>query len=279
MPRGRPGVPEVMTRSLTIGTGQRRFAAPSVDPMTEPAVLVENIRKRYKDTVAVDDVSFRVDPGEVLGVLGVNGAGKSTTIELVAGLRAPDSGSVRVLGLDPRKDRKAVRQLLGVQLQEAQLHDALTVSELVDMYRSFYSDPRSADEVIEMVELGGKRDTRFESLSGGQQQRLSIALALVGRPRVVILDELTTGLDPRARRRIWAAIEALTEESVILVSHAMDEVQRLCDRVVLLDAGRIVAEGTPADVVSQAGAANLEEAFVAITGHDLDAAEDEEDVA
>lgn len=279
MPRGRPGVPEVMTRSLTIGTGQRRFAAPSVDPMTEPAVLVENIRKRYKDTVAVDDVSFRVDPGEVLGVLGVNGAGKSTTVELVAGLRAPDSGTVRVLGLDPRKDRKAVRQLLGVQLQEAQLHDALTVSELVDMYRSFYSDPRSADEVIEMVELGGKRDTRFESLSGGQQQRLSIALALVGRPRVVILDELTTGLDPRARRRIWAAIEALTEESVILVSHAMDEVERLCDRVVLLDAGRIAAEGTPAEVMARAGTTTLEEAFVAITGHDLDAVDDEEDAA
>ena len=279
MPRGRPGVPEVMTRSLTIGTGQRRFAAPSVDPMTEPAVLVENIRKRYKDTVAVDDVSFRVDPGEVLGVLGVNGAGKSTTVELVAGLRAPDSGTVRVLGLDPRKDRKAVRQLLGVQLQEAQLHDALTVSELVDMYRSFYTDPRSADEVIEMVELGGKRDTRFESLSGGQQQRLSIALALVGRPRVVILDELTTGLDPRARRRIWAAIEALTEESVILVSHAMDEVERLCDRVVLLDAGRIAAEGTPAEVMARAGTTTLEEAFVAITGHDLDAVDDEEDAA
>ncbi len=279
MPRGRPGVPEVMTRSLTIGTGQRRFAAPSVDPMTEPAVLVENIRKRYKDTVAVDDVSFRVDPGEVLGVLGVNGAGKSTTVELVAGLRAPDSGTVRVLGLDPRKDRKAVRQLLGVQLQEAQLHDALTVSELVDMYRSFYSDPRSADEVIEMVELGGKRDTRFESLSGGQQQRLSIALARVGRPRVVILDELTTGLDPRARRRIWAAIEALTEESVILVSHAMDEVERLCDRVVLLDAGRIAAEGTPAEVMARAGTTTLEEAFVAITGHALDAVDDEEDAA
>lgn len=247
--------------------------------MTEPAVLVENIRKRYKDTVAVDDVSLRVDPGEVLGILGVNGAGKSTTVEIVAGLRAPDAGTVRVLGLDPRKDRKAVRQLLGVQLQEAQLHDALTVSELVEMYRSFYSDPRPADEVIEMVELGGKRDTRFESLSGGQQQRLSIALALVGRPKVVILDELTTGLDPRARRRIWAAIEALTEESVILISHAMDEVERLCDRLVLLDAGRIVAEGTPAEVTARAGTSTLEEAFVAITGHDLDSVEDEEDAA
>ncbi len=247
--------------------------------MTEPAILVENIRKRYKDTLAVADVSLRVDPGDVLGILGVNGAGKSTTVEIIAGLRSCDSGTVRVLGLDPRRDRKAVRRVLGVQLQEAQLHDALTVSELVEMYRSFYADPRTADEVIEMVELGGKRDTRFESLSGGQQQRLSIALALIGRPKVVILDELTTGLDPRARRRIWGAIESLTEETVILVSHAMDEVERLCDRVVLLDAGRIVAEGTPAEVTARAGTSTLEEAFVVITGHDLDADDDEEDAA
>ena len=239
---------------------------------------MQSIRKRYKSTVAVDDVSLRVEPGEVLGVLGTNGAGKSTTVEIIAGLRAPDSGTVRVLGMDPSKDRKAIRQVLGVQLQEARLHDALTVSELVEMYRSFYPDPRPAAEVIETVELGGKRDTRFESLSGGQQQRLSIALALIGRPKVVILDELTTGLDPRARRRIWGAIEALTEETVILVSHAMDEVERLCDRVVLLDAGRIVAEGTPAEVTARAGTRTLEEAFVAITGHDLDT-DDEEDAA
>lgn len=246
--------------------------------MTDPAVVVENIVKRYRDTVAVDDVSFTVAPGEVLGVLGPNGAGKSTLVEIITGLRVPDSGQVQVLGLDPRGDRKAVRQILGVQLQEALLHDALTVAELVDMYRSFYPDPRPADEVLAMVDLEGKRDTRFESLSGGQQQRLSIALALVGHPRVVILDELTTGLDPRARRRIWASVEALRSETVLLVSHAMDEVEHLCDRVVIIDTGRVVATGTPEEVTAAAGADNLEEAFVAITGSALHT-DDEEDAA
>lgn len=237
--------------------------------MSEPAVLVENLAKRYGDAVAVDDVSLTVAPGEVLGVLGVNGAGKTTLIELIAGLRAPDRGRVRVLGLDPLRDRAAVRQVLGVQLQHADLHGALSVGELLDLFRSCYPDPRPAAELLDLVDLREQRNTRFQKLSGGQQQRLSIALALVGRPRVVILDELTTGLDPRARRRIWAGVEALREQTVLLVSHAMDEVQRLCDRVVLLDAGRVVALDTPAGLVAQAGTRNLEEAFVALTGKEL----------
>ncbi|SCL69602.1 ABC transporter ATP-binding protein [Micromonospora peucetia] len=237
--------------------------------MSQPAIEVENLHKRYGDVVAVDDVSLTVAPGEVLGVLGVNGAGKTTMIELIAGLRVPDRGRVRVLGRDPRRDRAAVRQLLGVQLQQAELHAALTVGELLGLYRSFYPDPRPADELLDLVELRAQRRTRFEKLSGGQQQRLSIALALVGRPQVVILDELTTGLDPRARRRMWAGVEGLRDETVLLVSHAMDEVQRLCDRVVLLDAGRVVALDTPAGLVARAGAANLEEAFVRLTGKEL----------
>ncbi|RLV57192.1 ABC transporter ATP-binding protein [Aeromicrobium phragmitis] len=242
--------------------------------MSEPAILAEGLHKQYGDTVAVDDISLRVERGETLGILGMNGAGKTTTVELIAGLRAPDRGSVRVLGLDPRRDRGAVRQVLGVQLQHAYLHGALTVVELLELYRSFYPDPRSTEELLELVELTGQRKTRFEKLSGGQQQRLSIALALAGRPQAVILDELTTGLDPRARRRMWAAVESLREETVILVSHAMEEVERLCDRVALIDAGRILASGTPAELVAQSGAPNLDEAFVALTGKELEIEEE-----
>ncbi|MBN4927135.1 ABC transporter ATP-binding protein [Hoyosella rhizosphaerae] len=242
-----------------------------------PAIAVENLHKRYRSKIAVDDVSLRVEQGHVLGILGANGAGKTTTVELMAGLRKPDRGTVSVLGLDPRRDRAKIRQVLGVQLQDAYLHQALTAAELVELYRSFYPNPRSADETLDLVELSEHRDTMFEKLSGGQKQRLSVALALVGRPRVVILDELTTGLDPRARRRMWSAIEKLRIEGVtlVLVSHAMDEVNRLCDSLVLLDKGRIIAQGTPAEVTAQAQAADLEEAFVALTGRSL---QDEEDL-
>ncbi|MBB4911039.1 ABC transporter ATP-binding protein [Actinophytocola algeriensis] len=234
--------------------------------MSEPAILVAHLHKRYGDVVAVDDVTLTVEPGEVVAIVGANGAGKTSTVEMVAGLRTPDRGRVAVLGLDPRRDRAALRQVLGVQLQEPYLHHSLTVAELVDLYRSFYRAPRPAAELLDVVELGEQRGTRFERLSGGQQQRLSIALALVGRPKVVILDELTTGLDPRARRRVWAAIDALREETVLLVSHAMDEVERLCDRVAVLDHGRIVALGPPAELIAKAGASSLEETFMALTG-------------
>ncbi|NYE47580.1 ABC-2 type transport system ATP-binding protein [Spinactinospora alkalitolerans] len=242
---------------------------------TAPAVHAENLRKRYGDKVAVDDVNLRVDTGTVLGVLGTNGAGKTTTVEMIAGLRTPDRGRVSVLGLDPRRDRAKVRQVLGVQLQQAYLHHALTVAELIALYRSFYPAPRPTEELLELVDLAEQRGIRFEKLSGGQQQRLSIALALAGRPRVVILDELTTGLDPRARRRMWQAIERLRDEdvTVLLVSHAMEEVERLCDRVALIDAGRVIALDTPSGLISRAGAEDLDGAFVALTGKELEDAE------
>lgn len=242
---------------------------------TEPAIIAEGLAKSYRQRIAVADVSLRIGSGETFGILGTNGAGKTTTVEMIAGLRRPDRGSVRVLGLDPQRDPALLRQVLGVQLQDAYLHGALRVDELVNLYRSFYPDPRSASELLELVDLQEQRRTPFEKLSGGQQQRLSIALALAGRPRVVILDELTTGLDPRARRRMWAAMEQLKAEGVtiVLVSHAMDEVERLCDRVAVIDAGKIIAVDTPAGLVTQAGAQSLDEAFVVLTGKELEHSE------
>lgn len=243
---------------------------PLVNDSTTPlAIDAQHLVKRYKDLVAVDGVSLQVPVGETFGVLGTNGAGKTTTVEMIAGLRRPTEGTVRVLGLDPFADRAKVRQVLGVQLQHVNLQDALTARELVDLYRSFYPSPLTADRALAMVELQEKAGTRFSNLSGGQMQRLSIALALIGQPQVVILDELTTGLDPRARRRVWATIESLEEQTVILVSHAMDEVERLCDRVTLIDAGCIIALGSPGEVKTQVGAATLEDAFVQLTGKEL----------
>ncbi|SDE16716.1 ABC transporter ATP-binding protein [Glycomyces harbinensis] len=220
-----------------------------------PVIEVRGLRKTYGDKVAVDDVSLTVEPGEVYGVLGRNGAGKTTTVEAVAGLRNPDAGTLSVLGLDPRRDRARVRQILGVQLQDAELHSALTVHELVRLHRSFYRGGADPEELIDRVGLTDRRRTRFENLSGGQQQRLNIALALVGRPRVVILDELTTGLDPEARRGMWAMVERLRDGgvTVMLVSHHMEEVERLCDRVALIDKGRVAAVDTPAGLIARSG--------------------------
>lgn len=237
---------------------------------TPLAIDAQHLVKRYKNNTAVDGISLQVPIGETFGILGSNGAGKTTTVEMIAGLRTPTEGSVQILGLDPTRDEAKIRQVLGVQLQHANLHDALTARELVNLYRSFYPNPLDADKALAMVELGEKAKTKFSSLSGGQQQRLSIALALIGQPQVVILDELTTGLDPKARRRVWSTIESLEDQTVILVSHAMDEVELLCDRLVLLDAGKIIAEGTPDQVKAMAGVATLEDAFVALTGKELD---------
>lgn len=239
------------------------------------AVEARHLGKKYKSKTAVADLSLSIAEGETFGVLGTNGAGKTTAVEMIAGLRKPDSGQVRILGLDPFTDRARVRQVLGVQLQEAYLHGSLTVRELVDLYRSFYPDPMDTEDALSIVELQEKAGTKFDNLSGGQMQRLSIVLALIGRPRVVILDELTTGLDPRARRRIWSTVESLTQQTVILVSHAMDEVERLCDRAALIDAGTIIAEGTPAHLRELAGAPTLEDAFVALTGKQLETAEED----
>ncbi len=214
-----------------------------------PAVIeVHQLHKSYGDTVAVDDVSFTVQEGEIFGILGPNGAGKTTTVECIEGLRAPDGGGISVLGLDPRRDRAELTQRLGVQLQDGQLPDRLQVAEALKLYSSFYRLPADWHALMDVLGLAGKSKTRFGKLSGGQKQRLSIALALVGSPRVAVLDELTTGLDPQARRDTWELIEGVRSRGVtiVLVTHFMEEAERLCDRVALIDAGRVVVVDTPA---------------------------------
>jgi ABC-2 type transport system ATP-binding protein len=228
------------------------------------AIEVEGLSKRYGRRVAVDDVSFAVAEGEIFGLLGRNGAGKSTTVDCLAGLRVPDHGRIRVAGLDPRQDRRELRQLLGVQLQESELPDRLTVAEAMRLYASFYPRPADVDGLLAQLDLAGKSNTRYRRLSGGQKQRLSIALALIGRPRIAILDELTTGLDPVARRDAWQLIDDIRNQGVtiVLVTHFMDEAARLCDRVAILRDGRIAALGAPAALAQP----TLEDAFVALTG-------------
>ncbi|MEU0152503.1 ABC transporter ATP-binding protein [Micromonospora fulviviridis] len=220
-----------------------------------PVIEVEHLHKRYGDKVAVDDVSFTVEQGEIFGVLGPNGAGKTTTVECVQGLRRADGGRVRVLGLDPVRDRTEVRQRVGAQLQESQLPDKLRVREALDLYRSFYRNRADIDELLADLGLAEQRDTAFHKLSGGQKQRLSVALALVGRPEIAILDELTTGLDPQGRRDTWDLVERIRDRgvTVVLVTHLMEEAERLCDRLAVIDAGRVVAIDTPAGLLSRVG--------------------------
>lgn len=220
------------------------------------ALEVRNLHKRYGRHIAVDDVSFTVEEGEVFGIIGPNGAGKTTTVESVAGLRTPDSGSISVLGLDPIKDRAEVRELLGVQLQESSFPDAIKVAEALELYSSFYRSPADWRELIELLGLTEKRHTRYKALSGGQKQRLSVALALVGSPRVAILDELTTGLDPQARRDTWSLIERVrdTGVTILLVTHFMDEAERLSDRIAVIDGGRVAAVDTPAGLIARSSA-------------------------
>lgn len=231
------------------------------------AIVVDRLSKRYGATVAVDDVSFTVAEGEIFGLLGRNGAGKSTTVDCLAGLRIPDQGRIRVAGLDPRRDRQELRQVLGVQLQESQLPDRLTVTEAMRLYASFYRHPADTAGLLAQLDLGDKRNTRYRRLSGGQKQRLSIALALVGRPRIAILDELTTGLDPVARRDTWRLIDDIRNQGVtiMLITHFMEEAERLCDRVAIMRDGRIAALGTPAAL----GQPTLDDAFIELTSGTL----------
>ena len=220
-----------------------------------PAVEVLHLCKRYGETVAADDVSFSVAEGEIFGILGPNGAGKTTIIECVLGLRRPDSGSVRVMGLDPGEDREELHLIVGAQLQASALPGLLKVGEILGLYRSFYRQPADVAELVRVLGLAGKLKNFYMSLSGGQKQRLSVALALLGRPKIAMLDEMTTGFDPQARHDTWDLIEGVRDRgtTIVLVTHYMEEAERLCDRVALIDRGRVVAIDSPAGLARWAG--------------------------
>jgi len=220
-----------------------------------PIIEVANLVKTYDDVNVVDGVSFSVEEGEIFGIVGPNGAGKTTTVECVEGLRRPNGGSIQVLGLDPIRDRYEVTQRLGAQLQESRLQDKIKVGEALELYASFYRDPADWHELLDRLGLQDKVGSKYAKLSGGQKQRLAIALALVGSPEIAILDELTTGLDPQARRSTWDTIEEIRAAgvTVVLVTHFMEEAERLCDRIMVIDHGRVVALDSPSGLIRKIG--------------------------
>ena len=217
------------------------------------ALTIDSLRKRYGDTLAVDDISLTVPEGEIFGLIGPNGAGKTTTVECALGLRRPDAGTVRVLGMDPQDGGAALSRRVGAQLQNAALPPHLTVREAVTLFASFYPSTADPDALLERWGLSNKRDTAFQNLSGGQKQRLFVALALIHDPELVVLDELSTGLDPDARRQARALIQEIRTQgtTVVLVTHFMEEAEALCDRVALLHNGRCVALDTPSALIAQ----------------------------
>jgi ABC-2 type transport system ATP-binding protein len=228
---------------------------------TPPALRVSGLRKAYADVVAVDGLDLTVHAGECFGLLGPNGAGKTTTIEICEGLTVPDSGTVEVLGTTWTRDEHALRERLGIQLQETQLAEKLTVRETVQLFRSFYRTARAVDDVIDVVQLREKLDARVGKLSGGQKQRLALACAIVGDPELLFLDEPTTGLDPQSRRQLWDLIVELraSGRSIVLTTHYMEEAERLCDRVAIVDHGRVIALGSPRELIASLGAEHVVE--------------------
>ncbi|HWB29821.1 MAG TPA: ABC transporter ATP-binding protein [Vicinamibacterales bacterium] len=224
-------------------------------------LLVRGLRKSYKDVVAVDGIDLEIVPGECFGLLGPNGAGKTTTIEICEGLTTADQGVVELFGLRWDTSAPEIRQRLGIQLQETQLSEKITVLETVQLFRSFFRrGPKPAD-AIALVELEEKRDARVGALSGGQKQRLALACALVGEPDLLFLDEPTTGLDPQARRQVWDLIEQFKRDgrTIVLTTHYMDEAERLCGRVAIMDHGKVIARGTPRELVASIGVEHVVE--------------------
>jgi len=220
------------------------------------AVETRDLRKTYDGKVeAVRGLSLKIDPGECFGLLGPNGAGKTTTIEILEGLLEPTSGQVTILGRTWRQNPRELREWLGISLQETRLSEKLTVRETIELFSSFYAQPRSAIEVLELLQLEEKADSWVGRLSGGQKQRLAVATALVGNPKLLFLDEPTTGLDPQSRRQLWDIIRKFQRNggTVLLTTHYMDEAERLCDRLAIIDHGQIIAEGTPADLIARLG--------------------------
>jgi ABC-2 type transport system ATP-binding protein len=249
---------------------------------TAKALLARGLRKSYGNVVAVDGLDLEVQSGECFGLLGPNGAGKTTTIEICEGLLEKDSGDLEVLGMKWENDGAGLRERLGIQLQDTQLSEKLTVVETLQLFSSFYRKSKPVNEVIDIVELGEKRNARVGTLSGGQKQRLAVACALTGDPELLFLDEPTTGLDPQSRRQLWNLIEEFraTGRTIVLTTHYMDEAERLCDRVAIVDHGHVIAVGTPHELIESIAAthppppprahtATLEDVFMALTGRTL----------
>ena len=232
-----------------------------ISSFATPALRVAGLRKSYGDVVAVDGLDLTVASGECFGLLGPNGAGKTTTIEICEGLTEADAGEVEVLGRRWDRDERSLRERLGIQLQETQLAEKLTVDETVRLFRSFYARGRDVNDVIDVVQLGEKRGSRVGKLSGGQKQRLALACAIVGDPELLFLDEPTTGLDPQSRRQLWDLIIELraSGRSIVLTTHYMDEAERLCDRVAIVDHGHVIALGTPRELIASLGAEHVVE--------------------
>jgi ABC-2 type transport system ATP-binding protein len=255
---------------------QSSFTENSVVP--ELAVKCEQLRKAYGSVVAVADVTLMVHRGECFGLLGPNGAGKTTTIEILEGLLAADAGDIEVLGRRWAHHGAELRQRLGIQLQETQLPDKLTVEETLRLFRSFYTRGRTVEELLKIVELESKRTSRVGKLSGGQKQRLSLACALAGDPDLLFLDEPTTGLDPQSRRQLWTLLDQFRSAggTILMTTHYMEEAEFLCDRVAVVDHGRIIAVGTPKELIARLGApkvithhGTLEDVFMSLTGRHL----------
>ena len=246
------------------------------------ALAVRGLRKSYGEVKAVDGLDLEVRSGECFGLLGPNGAGKTTTIEICEGLLERDSGDLEILGMSWESDGDQLKNRLGIQLQDTQLSEKLTVNETLELFRSFYKEGRKVEDVIQLVQLEEKAKARVGTLSGGQKQRLAIACALVGNPELLFLDEPTTGLDPQSRRQLWTLIEEFrsTGRTILLTTHYMDEAEKLCDRVAIVDHGHIIALGSPHELIDSIGAtippppprassATLEDVFVALTGRTL----------
>ncbi|MDD5919296.1 MAG: ABC transporter ATP-binding protein [bacterium] len=238
--------------------------------MDEPSVSVRNLTKSFSGRRVVDDLSFDVQKGEVFALLGHNGAGKSTTIDLILGLKAPEAGSARILGMDAAKNRKQVFERVGVQLQNTQYQPNITVEEACIEYASLYAAPADYPQLLEQFGLGTLRKNFVSKLSGGERQKLSVVLALIGDPEIVFLDELTTGLDVVARREVWRTLKQLKEQglTIFLTTHYMEEAEALCDRVCIIKSGKKVMEGTIDEVIAASDRKNLEEAYLFFMGEE-----------
>ena len=238
--------------------------------MDEPCIRVRNMTKQFRNRKVIDDLSFDVKRGEVFALLGHNGAGKSTTIDLILGLKAPDGGSARILGMDAAKNRKQVFERVGVQLQHTQYQSSITVEEACIEYASLYADPADYPALLEQFGLKELHKSFVSKLSGGERQKLSVVLALIGKPEVVFLDELTTGLDVVARREVWRTLKHLKDRglTIFLTTHYMEEAEALCDRACILRSGKKIAEGTIEEVIAASGQGNLEDAYLFFMGEE-----------